>query len=65
MSLTLGGFAASNYYNKVKLALLEKEIPFAEELAMAVRRTTRSSTHRRGARCRTCGWAARRCASRR
>ena len=34
MSITLGGFAASNYYNKVKLALLEKEIPFTEELAM-------------------------------
>jgi len=34
MPLTLGGFAASNYYNKVKLALLEKEIPFAEELAI-------------------------------
>jgi glutathione S-transferase len=33
MSLTLGGFAASNYFNKAKLALLEKEIPFTEELA--------------------------------
>jgi glutathione S-transferase len=33
MSLTLGGFAASNYYAKAKLALLEKEIPFTEELA--------------------------------
>lgn len=31
--LTLCGFAASNYYNKVKLALLEKDIPFNEELA--------------------------------
>jgi glutathione S-transferase len=30
--LTLCGFAASNYYNKVKLALLEKEVPFAEKL---------------------------------
>ena len=30
--LTLCGFAASNYYNKVKLALLEKDIPFEEEL---------------------------------
>lgn len=29
--LTLCGFAASNYYNKVKLALLEKAVPFAEE----------------------------------
>jgi glutathione S-transferase len=29
--LTLCGFAASNYYNKVKLALLEKGLPFAEE----------------------------------
>ena len=31
--LTLCGFSASNYYNKVKLALLEKELPFTEELA--------------------------------
>jgi len=30
--LTLCGFAASNYYNKVKLALLEKQLPFNEEL---------------------------------
>jgi len=29
--LTLCGFAVSNYYNKVKLALLEKNVPFAEE----------------------------------
>ena len=31
--LTLCGFSASNYYNKVKLALLEKGIPFEEQLA--------------------------------
>ena len=31
--LTLCGFAASNYYNKVKLALLEKGVPFEESLA--------------------------------
>ena len=31
--LKLCGFAASNYYNKVKLALLEKGVPFDEELA--------------------------------
>ena len=31
--ITLCGFAASNYYNKVKLALLEKGVPFNEELA--------------------------------
>lgn len=30
--ITLCGFALSNYYNKVKLALLEKGIPFQEEL---------------------------------
>ncbi len=30
--LTLCGFAASNYYNKVKLVLLEKGIPFEEKL---------------------------------
>jgi glutathione S-transferase len=29
--LTLCGFAASNYHNKVKLALIEKGLPFAEE----------------------------------
>ena len=28
--ITLHGFAVSNYYNKVKLALLEKGVPFAE-----------------------------------
>jgi glutathione S-transferase len=32
--ITLCGFAVSNYYNKVKLALLEKGIPFQEELVM-------------------------------
>jgi glutathione S-transferase len=31
--LTLCGFAASNYYNKVKLALLEKGVAFEEEQA--------------------------------
>ncbi len=31
--LTLCGFAASNYYNKVKFALLEKGVPFEEKLA--------------------------------
>lgn len=30
--LTLCGFSASNYYNKVKLALLEKDVPFQEKL---------------------------------
>jgi glutathione S-transferase len=29
--ITLCGFSLSNYYNKVKLALLEKGIPFTEE----------------------------------
>ena len=31
--LTLCGFPVSNYYNKVKLALLEKGLPFDEEIA--------------------------------
>ena len=31
--LTLYGFPVSNYYNKVKLALLEKNLPFTEEYA--------------------------------
>ena len=35
--LKLGGFALSNYYNKVKLTLLEKDIPFEEVLAWADR----------------------------
>ncbi len=30
--LVLCGFAMSNYYNKVKLALLEKGVPFTEEM---------------------------------
>ena len=30
--LTLCGFPISNYYNKVKLALLEKGVPFQEEM---------------------------------
>lgn len=32
MTLKLCGFAASNYYNKVKMQLLEKGVPFEEEL---------------------------------
>ena len=32
--LTLCGFALSNYYNKVKMALIEKEIPFTEKVVM-------------------------------
>jgi glutathione S-transferase len=32
--ITLCGFALSNYYNKVKLVLLEKGIPFEEERVM-------------------------------
>jgi glutathione S-transferase len=32
--ITLCGFPVSNYYNKVKLALLEKGVPFTEELVM-------------------------------
>lgn len=35
--LKLCGFAGSNYYNKVKLALLEKEVQFQEELVWADR----------------------------
>ncbi|MEP6971573.1 MAG: glutathione S-transferase [Betaproteobacteria bacterium] len=32
MTLKLCGFSASNYYNQVKLQLLEKQIPFDEEM---------------------------------
>lgn len=41
--LTLCGFAASNYYNKVKLALLEKGVPFEEELAWVGQADTAAS----------------------
>lgn len=34
MSITLCGFPVSNYYNKVKLALLEKGLAFTEEMVM-------------------------------
>lgn len=32
--LKLGGFAVSNYYNKVKVALLEKGVPFEEAFCL-------------------------------
>jgi glutathione S-transferase len=32
--ITLCGFAISNYYNVVKMALLEKGVPFAEEMVL-------------------------------
>jgi glutathione S-transferase len=35
--LTLVGFAVSNYYNKVKIQLLEKGVPFEEELNWAAK----------------------------
>ncbi|MEY2952999.1 MAG: hypothetical protein RLZZ401_1086 [Pseudomonadota bacterium] len=35
--LVLCGFPVSNYYNKVKLALLEKNVPFTEETVMTNR----------------------------
>jgi glutathione S-transferase len=41
--LTLCGFSASNYYNKVKLQLLEKDISFQEQQAW-VGETDRSAT---------------------
>ena len=34
MSIVLCGFPISNYYNKVKIALLEKNVPFTEEKVM-------------------------------
>jgi glutathione S-transferase len=37
MTITLCGFAVSNYYNKVKLALLEKGVDFQEELNWATK----------------------------
>ncbi|GAA0742293.1 glutathione S-transferase [Ideonella azotifigens] len=35
--ITLCGFALSNYYNKVKMVLLEKQIPFVEERVMGAK----------------------------
>ena len=35
MTITLCGMALSNYYNKVKLVLLEKGLPFTEERVVA------------------------------
>ncbi len=32
MTLKLCGFSASNYYNQIKLQLLEKQLPFEEEM---------------------------------
>jgi len=32
MTLKLCGFSASNYYNQVKLQLLEKQVGFEEEV---------------------------------
>ena len=32
MTLKLCGFSASNYYNQIKLQLMEKQVPFEEEL---------------------------------
>lgn len=37
--ITLHGFPVSNYYNKVKLALLEKNVPFAEAAAHPMKLT--------------------------
>ena len=36
--ITLHGFSVSNYYNKVKLALLEKGVPFTEAVTKTGRR---------------------------
>ena len=47
-TLQLCGFSLSNYYNKVKFALLEKGIPFEEVLVM----THSPRAHRRA--CRRC-----------
>ena len=41
--LKLCGFSASNYYNKVKFALLEKGVPFEEVLAWVGKTDTQAS----------------------
>ena len=48
--LTLHGSSHSNYYNKVKLALLEKDVPFTEVHAARTAPTRRSWRPHRWAR---------------
>ena len=50
--ITLAGFAVSNYYNKVKIALIEKGVPFEEELNWA---SKDEATHAAGAALRVAG----------
>ena len=38
--ITLCGFGVSNYYNKIKLILLEKQVPFRERLRFPWERET-------------------------
>lgn len=49
--LKLYGFAVSNYYNMVKLALLEKGVPF-EEVPFSAARAPKHCRKARAARCR-------------
>jgi glutathione S-transferase len=53
MTLKLCGFSASNYYNQIKLQLLEKQLGFEEELVLTGHRTPASWTAPRWARCRS------------
>ena len=61
--LTLCGFPASNYYNKVKLALLEKGVAFEEETVYPSRDEALLGL-RRWARCPSCARSPARCPNR-
>ena len=50
----LYGFAVSNYYNMVKLALLEKGLPFEEVLFFTLARAPKHWPSARAARCQCC-----------
>ena len=60
--ITLCGFSVSNYYNKVKLALLEKGIAFDEERVMTKPSDEAVLPARRWARCRSSAPSTARCA---
>ena len=60
--ITLCGFSLSNYYNKVKLVLLEKGIPFTEERVMTKSNDEPCWPARRWARSRSSAPSRARCA---
>ncbi len=63
--IRLCGFRISNYHNKVRIALLEKGVPFEEDASVhAARRSPSTWRRARWARCPTWTWTGSCCASR-